>query len=104
KNPFMDPRVRKAVLQAINVDLIRQKIFNGAVTVATQFIPPHIEGHDDSLKRFPYDVKAAKKLLADAGYPKGFTVRLDATNDRYFEDALVAQALAGLLKRVGINV
>ena len=104
KNPFMDPRVRKAVLQAINVDLIRQKIFNGAVTAATQFIPPHIEGHDDSLKRFPYDVKAAKKLLADAGYPNGFTVRLDATNDRYFEDALVAQALGGLLKKVGIKV
>jgi len=104
KNPFMDPRVRKAVLQAINVDLIRKKIFNGAVTAATQFIPPHIEGHDDSLKRFPYDVKAAKKLLADAGYPNGFTVRLDATNDRYFEDALVAQALGGLLKKVGIKV
>jgi peptide/nickel transport system substrate-binding protein len=104
KNPFMDPRVRKAVYQAINVDLIREKIFNGAVTDASQFIPPHIEGHDDSLKPFPYDVKAAKKLLADAGYPNGFTVRLDATNDRYFQDALVAQALGGLLKQVGITV
>jgi peptide/nickel transport system substrate-binding protein len=104
KNPFMDPRVRKAVSQAINVDLIRQKIFNGAITTATQFIPPNIEGHDASVKRFPYDVKAAKKLLADAGYPNGFTVRLDATNDRYFEDALVAQALGGVLKQVGIKV
>ncbi|HEU5017333.1 MAG TPA: ABC transporter substrate-binding protein [Pseudolabrys sp.] len=104
KNPFMDPRVRKAVYQAINVDLIRKKIFNDAVTTATQFIPPHIEGHDKSLKRFPYDIKAAKKLLSEAGYPNGFTVRLDATNDRYFEDSLVAQALGGLLKQVGINV
>lgn len=104
KNPFLDPRVRKAVYLAINVDLIRKKIFNGAVTPATQFIPPNIEGHDDSLKRFDYDVDAAKKLLADAGYPDGFTVRLDATNDRYFEDALVAQALGGVLKQIGITV
>ncbi len=104
KNPFMDARVRKAVYQAINVDLIRQKIFNGAVTTATQFIPPHVEGYDNSVTAFPYDLKTAKKLLADAGYPNGFTVRLDATNDRYFQDALVAQALGGLLKQVNINV
>ena len=104
KNPFMDPRVRKAVYQSINVELMREKIFNGAVTAASQFMPPHIEGHNDALKPFPYDVKAAKKLLADAGYPNGFTVRLDATNDRYFQDALVAQAIGGLLKPAGITV
>ena len=104
KNPFMDPRVRKAVIQAINVDLIKKKIFNGAVTEATQFMPPNVEGHDDSLKRFPYDVDAAKKLLAEAGYPNGFSVRLDATNDRYFQDSLVAQALGGVLQEIGIKV
>ena len=104
KNPFLDPRVRKAVYQAIDVDLVRKKIFNGAVTTATQFLAPGIEGHDDRLQRFAADPEAAKKLLADAGYPDGFTVRLDATNDRYFQDSLVAQGIAGLMQEIGIKI
>jgi len=103
-NPFLDPRVRKAVYEAIDVGLLRAKIFNDAATVATQFMPPLMESYDPGLKRFPYSLADARKLLAAAGYPHGFTVRLDATNDRYLEDSLVAQALAGMLQRVGITV
>ena len=104
KNPFLDPRVRKAVHEAIDVTLIREKIFNGAAEDATQFMPPVAESYDPALKRFSYSLAGARKLLADAGYPHGFTVRLDATNDRYLEDQLVAQALAGMLQQVGITV
>jgi peptide/nickel transport system substrate-binding protein len=104
KNPFLDPRVRKAVYEAIDVGLLRAKIFNNAATVATQFMPPLMESFDPGLKRFPYSLADARKLLAAAGYPHGFTVRLDATNDRYLEDSLVAQALAGMLQQVGITV
>jgi peptide/nickel transport system substrate-binding protein len=103
-NPFMDPRVRRAVYQAIDVNALRDKIFNGAAVPATQWNAPAIESFDPSLKRLPYDPAASKKLLADAGYPNGFTVRLDAPNDRYLDDALVAQALAGMLKQAGITV
>lgn len=104
KNPFLDTRVRKAVDEAINVGLLRDKIFNGAATVATQFMPPLMESFDPALKHVPYSLADARKLLAAAGYPHGFTVRLDATNDRYLEDSLVAQALAGMLQQVGITV
>ena len=104
KNPFMDVRVRKAVYQAIDIGLLRAKIFNNAATVATQFMPPLMESFDPALKRFPFSLAAARTLLAAAGYPHGFTVRLDATNDRYLEDQLVAQALAGMLQPVGITV
>ena len=103
-NPFLDPRVRKAVYEAIDVGLLRAKIFNNAATVATQFMPPLMESYDPGLKRFPYSLADARKLLAAAGYPHGFTVRLDATNDRYLEDSLVAQALAGMLQPAGITV
>ncbi|MDE2517264.1 MAG: ABC transporter substrate-binding protein [Rhodospirillales bacterium] len=104
KNPFLDPRVRKAVYEAIDVGLLRDKIFDGAATVASQFMPPLMEAYDPALKRFAYSLADAKKLLAEAGYPHGFTVRLDATNDRYLEDSLVAQALGGMLQEVGITV
>jgi peptide/nickel transport system substrate-binding protein len=100
----MDPRVRLAVAQAINVPLIRDKVFDGAATVAAQFTPRGLEAHDPSLKPIPYDPAAARKLLADAGYAKGFAVRLDATNDRYLEDSLVAQAIGGMLEEVGVKV
>ncbi|MDE2583240.1 MAG: hypothetical protein KGL52_16505 [Rhodospirillales bacterium] len=104
KNPFLDLRVRKAVYEAIDIGLLRDKIFNGAAAIATQFMPPLMESYDPALKRFPYSLANAKRLLAAAGYPHGFTVRLDATNDRYLEDQLVAQALAGMLQEVGITV
>jgi len=104
KNPFLDVRVRKAVYQAIDVNALKDKIFNGAAVPATQWLGHGMETYDPSLKRFPYDPSAAKKLLADAGYPNGFTVRLDAPNDRYLDDALVAQAVAGMLGNVGITV
>jgi peptide/nickel transport system substrate-binding protein len=103
-NPFMDPRVRRAVYQAIDTNALRDKIFNGAAVPATQWVAPAIESFDPSVKRLPYDPAAAKKLLAEAGYPNGFTVRLDATTDRYLDDSTVAQALAGMLGQAGINV
>lgn len=104
KNPFMDPRVRKAVYQAINTEALKNKIFNGAITPAAQFTPSLSEFYDPSLKRVPYDPAAAKKLLAEAGYPHGFSVRLDAPNNRYLDDALVAQALGGMLEKIGLKV
>jgi peptide/nickel transport system substrate-binding protein len=104
KNPFLDPRVREAVLLAINVPAIKNKLFNGAAEVAAQFTPHGIEGFDSALKPLPYDVAHAKKLLGAAGYPHGFEVRLDGPNDRYLEDSLVEQAIGGLLGQAGIKV
>jgi peptide/nickel transport system substrate-binding protein len=49
-------------------------------------------------------VTEAKKLLAEAGYPNGFTVRLDGPSDRYLEDSVIEQAIGGLLTAVGIKV
>ena len=45
-----------------------------------------------------------KKLLAEAGYPNGFELVLGTPNDRYINDAQVAQAVAQMLTRIGIKV
>jgi peptide/nickel transport system substrate-binding protein len=50
-----------------------------------------------------FDPAAAKKLLADAGYPNGFEITLSATNDRYINDGQIAQAVAGYLAQIGIR-
>src|SRR3546814_11800856 len=50
-----------------------------------------------------YDPEQAKKLLAEAGYPKGFEITLGTPNDRYINDAEVAQAVASFWTRVGVK-
>ncbi|MGH7057394.1 MAG: ABC transporter substrate-binding protein, partial [Acetobacteraceae bacterium] len=104
ENPFMDPKVREAVAIAINVPLIKEKIFDGAATIASQFSPPNIESYDPSVPPTKYDPAAARKLLAEAGFSHGFAMRLDSPNDRYLDDSIVAQAIGGLLGNIGIKV
>ena len=58
----------------------------------------------DMNKRPPYDAEAAKKLLADAGYPNGFEVGMNCPNDRYVNDAAICQAVAANLARIGVKV
>jgi peptide/nickel transport system substrate-binding protein len=58
----------------------------------------------DMNKRLPYDVEAAKKLLAEAGYPNGFEVGMNCPNDRYVNDAAICQAVAANLARIGVKV
>jgi peptide/nickel transport system substrate-binding protein len=61
-------------------------------------------GTNKDMKAEKPDVNAAKKLLADAGYPSGFTLVLGTPNDRYINDAMIAQAVAQMLTRVGFKV
>lgn len=104
RNPFMQPEARKAIDLAINRELINQKIFGGQMTIAKQFLPASIEGHDPDAKALPHAPDEAKKLLAEASDGDGFEIRLDAPNDRYLYDSLVAQALGGVLGEVGVTV
>jgi len=68
-------------------------------------VGPGVRGFQpDMNKRLPYDVEAAKKLLADAGYPNGFEVGMNCPNDRYVNDAQICQAVAANLARVGVKV
>lgn len=102
-NPFTDPLVRRAVYHAIDIDTIIERIMGGAAAPATQFIAPATTYYDENIERYSYDPEEAQRLLAEAGYEDGFSVRLDAPNDRYLNDTLVAQAVGGLLNNVGVQ-
>ena len=105
KNPFKDVRVRKAFYQAINIEAIKQKVMRGAATPAGLMIAPQINGFKEELnERFPYDVEAAKKLMAEAGYGDGFEVTMDCPNDRYVNDEKICQAAASMLARINVKV
>jgi len=105
KNPFQDLRVRKAVYQAIDEDAIKAKVMRGFAAPTGLMIGPGVNGFDPALNsRYPYDPEAAKKLLAEAGYPEGFEVAMDCPNDRYQNDEAICVAVVSMLARVGVKV
>jgi peptide/nickel transport system substrate-binding protein len=102
KNPFKDKRVRMAIYQAIDTDAINRVVMRGLAVPAALILPnPEAAGVPKALnQRFPYDVEKAKKLMAEAGYPKGFSTAIDCQNVR----ESVCTAIAGQLARIGINL
>ena len=106
KNPFKDKRVRQAFYQAIDIEAIKTRVMRGAATPTALMVAPGIKRlRSPSMnKRLPYDPEAAKKLLADAGYPNGFEVGMNCPNDRYVNDGEICQAVAAMLARIGVKV
>ena len=104
-NPFKKKEVRQALYQAIDIEAIKKKVMRGLSEPAGIITFPGVNGYTKELdKRLPYDVDAAKKLLADAGYPKGFDVELRCPNDRYVNDEAICTAVVGMLGKIGVNV
>jgi peptide/nickel transport system substrate-binding protein len=103
-NPFKDLRVRKAIAHAINVDDIIKYVMEGSAYPASQIISPYAFDFSKKIQRPKYNSELARKLLADAGYAKGFEANFDTPNDRYINDQQVAEAIAGQLAKVGIKL
>ena len=103
KNPLQDLRVRQAISMAIDRKAIVTRLMDGMATVANQYMPTGMFGSLDKPAEIKFDPEAAKKLLADAGYPNGFELTLTTTNDRYINDGQIAQAVAQYLTRIGIK-
>ncbi|MEW6707719.1 MAG: ABC transporter substrate-binding protein [Pseudomonadota bacterium] len=106
KNPFKDLRVRKALYQAIDIETIRGKLMNGQALPTGAVVPSPLGSFNDPEieKRLPYDLQAAKKLMAEAGYPDGFEVTLDCPNNRYINDERICQTLASMWARLNVKV
>jgi len=104
-NPFKKKEVRQALYQAIDIEAIKKKVMRGLSEPAGIITFPGVTGYTKALdKRLPYDVDAAKQLLADAGYPDGFNVELRCPNDRYVNDEAICTAVVGMLGKIGVNV
>ena len=103
KNPLKDPRVRKALSMAINRPAIVERVMEGEAVPAGQLVPEFLFGATKNLKVEKFDLEGAKRLLAEAGYPDGFAVTLHATNNRYVNDAKIAQAIAQMWTRAGLK-
>ncbi|MCA3245081.1 MAG: ABC transporter substrate-binding protein [Azospirillum sp.] len=105
KNPLTDARVRRAIYQAIDIAAIQRVVMRGFGQTSGLIIAPQVQGWDrEANQRLPHDPDAARRLLAEAGYPNGFTISMHCPNNRYINDEAICTAVVPMLARVGVNV
>ena len=103
KNPFHDLRVRQALTKAINRKAIVERVMEGEAVPASQLLPDSYAGTSKKLQPVAYDPEGARKLLAAAGFPNGFQLKIHGPNGRYTNDTFIIEAVAQMFTRVGIQ-
>jgi peptide/nickel transport system substrate-binding protein len=98
---FSDIRVRKAVQLAVDVKAVLDGAFFGVAPRATGIVAPGLIGHRERNLVAGPDLEAARKLLTEAGHPRGFKTEIGARNTPEFINA--AQVIAASLAKVGIQ-
>ena len=105
ENPFANPLVRQAMELVVDRQAIQQIVMRGQSIPTCVNMPPFVSGWTEELDACPeVDVERARELMAEAGYPDGFSVTLDTPNDRYINDEAISQAVVGMLGQIGIDV
>ncbi|RUT30439.1 ABC transporter substrate-binding protein [Arsenicitalea aurantiaca] len=100
--PFNNVTVRKALARAVNDEQLLQSIWGEYGTLIGSFVPPTDPWYVDLVDVDAYDPESARELLAEAGYPDGFSFTIDTPN--YDPHPIVAQFLQNALAEVGVTV
>lgn len=105
--PFNNPKVRQALNMAVDKQALNKAFYNGTAQPATNPMPPSFLGFNKNVKDYSFNLSAAKKLLAQAGYPNGFSTTLyTMSNPRDYmpEPAKTAEALQSNFGKIGVKV
>src|SRR5690606_35532922 len=102
KEPFNDPKVRRAISMLINKEDISEGVYDGFGVLAQGPLAPGIFGFNDDAKPIEYNVEEAKKLLKEAGYENGFKSSI-WTNDNP-QRQQIAVLVQNELKKVNVEV
>lgn len=100
-DPLADRRVRQALNMAVDVNSIVDNLFNGLGHRQSSPILEGALGYDPSVAPYEYNPAMARQLLAEAGYPNGFSATMDLAQSDNPDEAL---AVIGQLQQVGVNV
>jgi peptide/nickel transport system substrate-binding protein len=103
-NPFRDLKVRQAIDLAIDRKALAEVAMEGLGVPVNQMVTPSIFGFNKALPPRPFDPAAARRLLAEAGYPNGFKTQFSFTQDRLPGDRQVGTGIAQMLAGIGIEV
>jgi peptide/nickel transport system substrate-binding protein len=101
--PTSDKRVRQALHHAMDVQSIVKNLYAGYGKPFSGGLADTDFGYNPALKPYPYDPDRAKKLLAEAGYPKGIDVSLHAGHGTMVNDKQLLEAIADMWSRVGVR-
>lgn len=102
--PLLNKKVRQAMNYAVDKESIVKYVLMGSGRVLATPVVPASFGYDPTIEPYPYDPGKAKSLLSEAGYPNGFSTEMDTGSGRYLMDKQVAEAVVGMLGKVGIDV
>ncbi|MBB3998007.1 ABC transporter substrate-binding protein [Aureimonas pseudogalii] len=102
RKPFDDPRVRRALMMAIDRQALVDAAWGGYGTPIGSHYTPNGPGFRDLTGVAPYDPDAAKTLLAEAGYPDGFTMTIRSPQMAYATRS--AEILQGFLAEIGVTL
>jgi ABC-type transport system substrate-binding protein len=100
--PFDDPRVRRAMNMAVDVETIIARVLFGAGRKAHGSVPPGLKGGQPGSDLYPYDPEKAAGLLAEAGYPDGFEMEIWQRENP--EAGRILESIQAYLARVGVKV
>jgi len=99
KKPFDDPRVRRAMMHAVDMVAVTDHILLGRGTILPTVLLPNAFAYNDSLEPYPYDPELARELLVEAGFSEGLSIVINCTEShRQF-----ANVIAIFLARVGVK-
>lgn len=101
--PWMDVRVRRAMNLAINRDTITKNVMMGFAKPVAIIQGPASFGYNPALKPYPHDPAQAKKLLTEAGYPKGFSFDVYIPRGRFMMGKEALEGIAGQWAQVGLR-
>jgi peptide/nickel transport system substrate-binding protein len=96
--PLRDVRVRQAIMHAIDREaMVKFIVGEGTRVIHAECYPSQFGCTDEGVARYPFDPARARQLLAEAGYPNGFSIDFYAFRDRNQSEAII-----GYLRAVGI--
>lgn len=99
ENPLKNPKVRQALNLAIDRDVIVERVNQGQAVRARQFVPEGMTGYVPGYDASAFDPKKAKKLMTEAGYPDGFRLNVQTSNDRITNAVKTIQTVAQMWTR-----
>ncbi len=102
KKPLDDIRVRKAIFHAINLNELMAFLGPSVTEKLISPIPMNYLGGTDKVPRYEFDPEKTKKLLAEAGYPKGFDLSMVISEVSIYRRPM--EQIQEQLRRVGINL
>lgn len=101
KAPFNDIRVRQALHLATDKQKIIDSVYEGYGTACKSVFPTTLEGYNDELDLYPFDIERARKTLTASGYPDGFDMEIVLSSD---DRSRMAQLLQDDYKKIGVNI